>query len=49
MCTRSAAALRSGDKTPRKAALELLITWGEHDRTRALVSDDADATIRVWG
>jgi hypothetical protein len=43
------AALRWGHKTPRKAALERLTTWGEHDRAHALAADDADAAIRAWG
>ncbi len=43
------AALRWGHKTPRKAALEQLTTWGEHDRAHALAADDADAAIRAWG
>jgi hypothetical protein len=42
-------ALRWGHKTPRKAALEQLTTWGEHDRAQALAADDADAAIRAWG
>lgn len=42
-------ALRWGHKTPRKAALQQLVTWGEHDRARALAADDSDATIRAWG
>ena len=43
------AALRWGHKTPRRAALEQLTTWGEHDRANALAADDADAAIRAWG
>ncbi|WP_410624950.1 hypothetical protein [Amycolatopsis sp. cmx-8-4] len=43
------AALRWGHKTPRKAALERLTTWGEHDRALALAADDPDAAIRAWG
>lgn len=43
------AALRWGHKTPRKAALEWLTRWGEHDRAQALAADDADAAIREWG
>jgi hypothetical protein len=42
-------ALRWGHKTPRKAALEQLTTWGEHDRAQALAADDADAAVRAWG
>lgn len=42
-------ALRWGNKTPRKAALEQLTTWGEHDRAHALAADDSDAAIRAWG
>jgi hypothetical protein len=42
-------ALRWGHKTPRKAALEQLATWGEHDRTEELAADDPDAAIRTWG
>lgn len=42
-------ALRWGHKTPRKAALQQLVTWDEHDRARALAADDSDATIRAWG
>jgi hypothetical protein len=42
-------ALRWGHKAPRKAALEQLTTWGEHNRAEALAADDADAAIRAWG
>ena len=42
-------ALRWGHRTPRKAALGRLVTWGEHDRAQALAADDSDATIRAWG
>jgi hypothetical protein len=38
-----------GHKTSRKAALEQLATWGEHDRAEELAADDPDATIRTWG
>jgi hypothetical protein len=43
------AALRWGQKAPRKAALELLVAWGEPDRAQALAADDPDASIRAWG
>lgn len=43
------AALRWGQKAPRKAALERLIAWGETDRAQALAADDPDASIRAWG
>lgn len=43
------AALRWSHKTPRKAALEQLVRWGEDDRAHALAADDPDATIRAWG
>jgi hypothetical protein len=42
-------ALRWGHKTPRKAALERLVLWDQHDRARALAAGDPDATIRAWG
>ncbi|GAA1686778.1 hypothetical protein GCM10009765_40370 [Fodinicola feengrottensis] len=43
------AALRCGHRAPRKAALEQLTKWGEHDRAQTLAANDADATIRAWG
>jgi hypothetical protein len=42
-------ALRWSHKTPRRAALKQLVTWGEHNRARALAADDSDPTIRAWG
>jgi hypothetical protein len=42
-------ALRWGHKTSRKAALDQLTTWGEHDRAHALAVDYPDAAIRAWG
>lgn len=42
-------ALRWNHKTPRKAALEQLTAWGEHDRAEELAADDNDAGIRAWG
>jgi hypothetical protein len=42
------AALASGHKAPRTAALERLLVVGEDDLVRTLTDDDPDASIRRW-
>jgi hypothetical protein len=41
------AALPWGQKAPRKAALEQLTAWGEHERALSLAANDPDASIRA--
>jgi len=43
-----AAALASGHKAPRKAALERLLVGGEDDLVQTLAGNDPDASIRRW-
>jgi len=42
-------ALGWGHKSPRKAALERLCSWGETERARAVAATDRDASLRRWG
>lgn len=42
-------ALGWGHKSPRKAALERLCSWGENERARAAAATDPDASLRRWG
>lgn len=38
-----------GHKSPRKAALERLCSWGETERAHAAAATDPDASLRRWG
>src|SRR5664279_466623 len=42
-------ALGWGHKSPRKAALERLCSWGETERARAAAATHRDASLRRWG
>lgn len=44
-----AIALGWGHKSPRKAALERLCSWGETERAREAAATDRDASLRGWG
>jgi hypothetical protein len=41
------AAVSWGHKPSRKAALEQMTAWGEHERALALAANDPDASIRA--